>query len=135
MAAWTFCSRGASCSQPMMTLATGWLKLNCKSSAGEARPAPVPTSMPWPMTFIDRMPKFFCSATGRADCSKVGIGSIFCWAIGIADALKILKIAQAVDLNQVDVVGLQELKTRFYRTKCAVPLSRIDLGGEEDFFA
>ena len=29
----------------MMTLATGWLKLNCKSSAGEARPAPLPTSM------------------------------------------------------------------------------------------
>ena len=64
-AAWTFCSRVAVCSQPMMTLATGWLKLNCKSSAGEARPAPLPTSMPWPMTFIDRMPRFFCSATGR----------------------------------------------------------------------
>ena len=56
-------------------------------------------------------------------------------AIRIADALKILKTAQAVDLNQVDVVGLQEPKTRFYRTKCAVTVSGIDLGGEEDFFA
>ena len=28
---------------------------------------------------------FFCNATGKADCSKAGIGSIFRCAIGLAD--------------------------------------------------
>ena len=183
-----FSSSGASCSQPMMTLATGWLRLNCSSSTGAARPVPLPTSMPWPMTFIDRMPKFFANATGKADCSKAGIGSILRWAMGLADwaalsdiktvsksyrtsasamampslwpvmpmkratfcclrsrtaastpdgaadALEIVKIGQAVDLNQIDVIGLQELETGFHRAQGAVAIARVDLGGEKNFF-
>src|SRR6516165_4283511 len=69
----------------MITLATGWLKLNCRSSAEDARPLPLPTSMPCPMTFIDRMPMFFCNATGSADCSNAGIVSILRCATGLAD--------------------------------------------------
>src|SRR5215831_3864543 len=85
IAAWTFSSRRAICSEPMTTEATGWLRLNCRSSPGDARPGPLPTIMPWPITFIERIPMFFCSATGSADCSKDGIGSILRAAIGLAD--------------------------------------------------
>ena len=56
-------------------------------------------------------------------------------AVGPADAFKVVEVAQAVDLNQIDVVGLQELETRLDRTERAVAISRIDLGGEKNFFA
>ena len=114
---------------------------------------------------------FFCNATGKADCSKAGIGSILRWAMGLADwaalrdiktvsksyrhqrfghggavvvagdadetgdfllfqfsnrsehaggaadALEVVEIGQAVDLNQIDIVGLQKLETGFHRAQ------------------
>ena len=54
---------------------------------------------------------------------------------GAADALKIVEIAQAVDLNQIDIIGLQELEAGFHGAQRAVAVSRIDLGGEKDFLA
>ena len=56
-------------------------------------------------------------------------------AAGASDALKIVEIAQAVDLNQIDVIGLQELEAGLHRAQRAVAVARVDLGGEKDFLA
>ena len=56
-------------------------------------------------------------------------------AVGARDALEIVEIAQAVDLDQIDVIGLQELEAGLHRAQRAVAVSRVDLGGEKDFLA
>ena len=129
---------------------------------------------------------FFCSATGKADCSKAGIGPILrCSdgigglrgieghqngievvttqrlghgpavvvagdaneardflvfqllyggknAVGTADAIQVVEVAQAVDLDQVEIVRLEKLEAGFYGAQRAVAVSRINLGGEKD---
>ena len=52
-----------------------------------------------------------------------------------ADAVKVVKIAQAMDLNQIEIVCLEKFEAGFYRAQGTVLVSRINLGGEKDFFA
>ena len=56
-------------------------------------------------------------------------------AVRAADALEVVEVAQAMDLNQIYIVRLQEFEARFNRAKRAVAVSGIDLGCQEDFLA
>ena len=49
--------------------------------------------------------------------------------------LDFLRLIQAVDLNQVEIVGLQILETQFNRAKRLIPLPWLHLGGKKDLLA
>jgi hypothetical protein len=52
-----------------------------------------------------------------------------------ADLFEIVKIAQAVNLNEIDIIGLQEPETQLDRAQRAVAVARIDFRREENLFA
>ena len=55
-------------------------------------------------------------------------------SIGNADSIQFIKVAQAVDLDQVEVVRLEKLEAGFHGSQSAVAVPRVYLGGEKDVF-
>ena len=56
-------------------------------------------------------------------------------AVRTADAVQVVEIAQAVDLDQIEIVRLEKFEAGFYGAQRAIAVSRINLGGEKDILS